>query len=131
MNKKLTLFSIRLVIIAFIVFFAHTHILKILNLPVYDNRIIEAYFANVILAIFIYASLSFLQKKYNDQLGFLFMAGSLLKFAVFFVFFSPFYRVDGEISRLEFLSFFIPYFVCLSFETMAIVKLLNPVKKRE
>ena len=93
--------------------------------------IIEGYYANVILAIVIYSSLSFLKKKYNDQLGFLFMAGSFLKFGVFFIFFSPVLKADGEISRLEFLSFFVPYLVCLAAETLGIIRILNPSKKEE
>jgi len=97
----------------------------------FGNLIIQGYFANLLLAIVIYSMLCLLQKKYNDQLGFLFMAGSLLKFAVFFIFFSPSFREDGVISRLEFLSFFIPYLCCLFMETFAVVKILNPSKKQE
>lgn len=128
MLKKITLFSIRLVVLAVIVFYVHVAWLEYLGLPAYENMILEGYYSNVILAIFIYAGLSFLQKKYNDQLGFLFMAGSLLKFGMFFLFFSPVYRADGEITRLEFLAFFIPYLVCLFVETLAIVQILNPLK---
>lgn len=131
MLKKITLFSIRLFISIAVVFFVHVELLKYYQLPPYNNLIIEGYYANVILAIFIYSSLSLLQKKYNDQLGFLFMVGSLLKFAVFFIFFSPNFRQNGDISRLEFLSFFVPYLICLLLETVAIVKILNPSKKEE
>ena len=109
----------------------HTEVLLYVGNSPYDNLIIEGYCANAILAIVIYSSLSLLQKKYSDQLGFLFMAGSLLKFAVFFIFFSPTFREDGSISRLEFLSFFIPYLCCLFIETLAVVKILNPSKKQE
>ena len=114
-----------------VVFYIHTEILRYIGHNLYDNLIIQGYYTNAILAIIIFSSLSFLQKKYSDQLGFLFMAGSLLKFAVFFIFFSPNFREDGEISRLEFLSFFIPYLFCLFIETLAVVNILNPSKKQE
>jgi hypothetical protein len=97
----------------------------------YDNLIIQSYYANAILASIIFLSLSLLQKKFSDQLGFLFMAVSFLKFSVFFIFFSPYFREDGVISRLEFFSFFIPYLFSLFLETLAVVKILNPSKKQE
>jgi len=131
MAKKIILFSIRLVISVSIVFCIHIALLKHFGYAPYSNMIIEGYYANVILAIVIYSSLSFLKKKYNDQLGFLFMAGSFLKFGVFFIFFSPVLKADGEISRLEFLSFFVPYLVCLAAETLGIIRILNPSKKEE
>lgn len=131
MSKKIVLFSIRLVILATVIFYIHTEVLRRTGHSPYDNLIIEAYYANVILAIFIFSALNFLQKKYSDQLGFLFMAGSLIKFAVFFIFFSPSFRHDGDISRLEFLSFFVPYLFCLFIETLAVVKILNPSRKEE
>jgi hypothetical protein len=131
MLHKIIIFSIRLVILASIVFYVHIELLKYYDLPPFDNMIIEGYYANIILAIFIYSSLTFLQKKYNDQLGFLFMAGSFLKFGVFFVFFSSEFKADNEITRLEFLSFFVPYIVCLLVETLGIIKVLNPSKNEE
>jgi hypothetical protein len=112
-----------------VVFYIHTETLKYSGYVPFENLIIEGYYSNTILAILIFSSLSLLQKKYSDQLGFLFMAGSLLKFAVFFMFFSPQFREDDEISRLEFFSFFIPYLCSLFLETLAVVKILNPSKK--
>lgn len=129
MSKKIVLFSVRLVIIAGLFFYIHTELLRFFGYSPYENMIVEGYYANVILAIFIFSILSFLQKKFSDQLGFLFMGGSLLKFAVFFVFFSPQFREDGDISRLEFLSFFIPYLLCLFIETLGVFRILNFQKK--
>ena len=87
MLKKNILFAVILVLLLSVVFYMHTEVLLYVGNSPYDNLIIEGYCANAILAIVIYSSLSLLQKKYSDQLGFLFMAGSLLKFAVFFIFF--------------------------------------------
>jgi hypothetical protein len=53
------------------------------------------------------------------------MGGSFLKFAVFFIFFSPVFKVDGDISKLEALSFLIPYFSCLLYEAIYVGKMLN------
>lgn len=131
MSKKIVLFSTRLIIFISVIFYIHIEALQYFGYMPYENLIIQGYYTNAILAIIIFSSLSFLQEKFSDQLGFLFMAGSLLKFAVFFVFFSPYFKEDGEISRLEFLSFFVPYLFCLFIETLAVVKILNPTKKQE
>lgn len=95
----------------------------------FENSIVLSYSVNVILAAFIFLSLYKLRKKYNDQLGFLFMFGSMLKFAVFFIFFYPDFRADGEMSRLEFFSFFVPYVVCLFTETLSVIELVNSPQK--
>jgi hypothetical protein len=58
-------------------------------------------------------------------LGFVFMMGSFVKFAFFFVFFYPTYHSDGIITRQEFLSFFVPYVICLIAETLTSIRLLN------
>ncbi|WP_152286009.1 hypothetical protein [Flavicella marina] len=127
--KKSILFSLRIIIVSAVFFYIHTQVLIHLGYLPYANMLIQGYFANVILAIFIVVALLFLKRKFNDQLGFLFMAGSLLKFAVFFIFFSPEFRADGEISRLEFLSFFVPYLFCLFLETFEVIRILNSTKK--
>lgn len=114
-----------------VIFYIHTELLSYTGHLPYANMIIEGYYINVILAIIIVSILGFLQRKFSDQLGFLFMAGSLLKFAAFFIFFSSHFKADGEISRLEFLSFFVPYLFCLLLETLAVVSVLNPSKKQE
>jgi F0F1-type ATP synthase assembly protein I len=79
----------------------------------------------VFLAIAIFLFLYKMRKKHKDQLGFLFIAGSALKFAVFFLVFHPDFMLDGDINKLEFASFFIPYLLCLIIETLSLVKWLN------
>ena len=111
------------------VFFVHTFLLKTQKLQPYDHKIILAYLLNFLLAVIIFLALFILRKKYKDQLGFLFMFGSFLKFAVFFIFFYPSYNADGNTSKLEFFAFFIPYVIGLITETLALIKLLNLPRK--
>ncbi len=59
------------------------------------------------------------------------MFGSFLKFAFFFIFFYPSYQADGDITRLEFMAFFIPYIFSLLIETMSLITLLNLPEKAE
>lgn len=108
-----------------IVFALHLFLLEKFELPLYDNQIVLAYLMNFLLAVVIFVGLCLLKRKYNDQIGFLFMVGSFLKFAMFFAFFYPAYKADGDLSRLEFFAFFTPYLVCLVSETFSLNKLLN------
>ena len=111
-----------------VIFLLHILFLNYNNLPLFDNKILLAYILNYALALGIYCLLYFLRFKLKNQLGFLFMAGSFLKFVFFFIFFYPTYKIDGNINNLEFSSFFIPYIICLIIETYALIQLLKNLK---
>lgn len=108
-----------------LVFGAHLLMLSNAGLPLFDHLIVRSYVVNAILAIVIFVLLFRFREKLKNQIGFLFMGGSLLKFAVFFLMFYPTYKADGEMSRLEFAAFFVPYVVALFLETFFISKMLN------
>lgn len=112
-------------LIMLIVFGIHLLILNFSGFPLYENKIIEAYIFNFILAVFTVLLLTFLQHKATGSLGFIFMAGSLFKFLLYFVFFNTSFKEDGDVSRLEFASFFIPYSISLIIEVVFLSKTLN------
>jgi hypothetical protein len=118
-------FGLKLIVVLAIVFGIHLFILNQLHFQLYDNLIVRAYSVNLILAFLIYLSLYLLRIKYEHLLGFIFMGGSLLKFIVFFIFFYPIYREDGEVTRIEATSFLIPYLSSLVVETYYLIRLLN------
>lgn len=124
MNSPIS-FGLKLFLSLAIIFCTHIAILNYLNFPLFENRIIVSYVLNFILAITIYQVLYKLRVKYLDLLGFIYMGGSLLKFVIFFIFFNPFYKADGNVSSLEAAAFLIPYSICLFFETFYLIKLLN------
>ena len=124
MNKPIR-FAIKLVIATGLLFLVHLLILHFLNAPLFINRIELSYIINYFLAIGIYTLLYKLRIKYLDILGFVYMAGSFLKFGFFFVFFYPLYRENGVIDILEATTFMTPYILCLFFETYYLIKLLN------
>ena len=115
----------------FIVFHLHVYVLESKELPVYEAKIVLAYGINGFLALVVFAVLFFLRIKHRDQLGFLFMFGSVLKFAFFFIFFNASYKADGVVTTAEFMAFFIPYGFSLFTETLWLVKLLNLPEKGE
>ncbi|MFD1292938.1 hypothetical protein ACFQ5N_03725 [Lutibacter holmesii] len=118
-------FLIKLTVFLVLIFGIHIAILQYLQVPIFSNLIVQSYIVNVILAIVIYGLLYFFRKKYLDLLGFIFMGGSFLKFGVYFIFFQPTFKANGTVSKLEAISFLIPYLACLLVEIYYLIKLLN------
>lgn len=84
-----------------------------------------SYVVNALMALSVAGFLMYFKERYFTQLGFLFMAGSLFKFLVFFLVFYPVYQQDGIMDRREFGLFFIPYVICLIAETITVSRMLN------
>lgn len=127
MKNEFTVFSIRLLLILSVVFCVHILMLNFLSFPLFKDMIVLSYVINAVLAIVIFGFLFKMKDKYGSQLGFLFLGGSFLKFIVFFVVFYSAYKLDGQVTSMEFSVFFIPYVICLIFETYSLVKWLNKI----
>ncbi|WP_456421796.1 DUF6168 family protein [Lutibacter sp.] len=125
MTKSIFSFCVKLLLIVSVVFGIHIGILFLLKIPLFENKIIPAYIVNVVLAIVIYIGLIKLKKNNEQILGFVFLIGSFLKFTIFFLYFYPIYKQDGNMSTLEATSFLTPYFVCLTVEIFYLSKLLT------
>lgn len=125
MSNPFISFTKKATIILAVAFCTHILLLKAFQYPSFDNKIIWSYLVNLGLVIIIFGLLYFLRKNQKNQLGFLFIGGSLLKFAIFFIVFYPFYKLDGHISKLEFAAFFTPYALGLIIETISLSKWLN------
>ncbi|WP_150450988.1 DUF6168 family protein [Arenibacter lacus] len=110
-----------------LVFGLHLLILYALGLPLTDHKILLAYGVNIIMAVAIFSILYIFREPFKDQLGFLYLAGSMLKFVVFFIVFYPAYKLDGEMETIEFSAFFVPYVVGLIVETLYTAKILNSI----
>ena len=128
MNSIFT-FSIRLISALLIVFGLHVLVLNLLEYALFNNLIIRSYLVNLVIAFGIYVAMYKLKDIQPNNLGFIFMMGSLVKFGLFFLFFFPVYKADGEMTSLEFSSFFIPYATSLIIETITLSKLLNNLKE--
>ena len=128
MKNAFSVFSIKLILLLGITFCVHLSILRFSELPLFNDMIVLAYLVNVALAIGIFWFLFLMRDKFSSQLGFLFLAGSFLKFIVFFLLFYPSYKMDNEVSSLEFSAFFTPYILCLIIETFSLVKWFNKIQ---
>ncbi|SNR52874.1 DUF6168 family protein [Lutibacter flavus] len=125
MNQIFKQFVIALFLFVGLAFALHLLLLNVADLPLFENKIIASYIVNIILALIIFTGLFLLRNKFKNQIGFLFMGGSFLKFFVFFLFFLPVFKEDGTTDKLEFASFFVPYAVCLLIETLGVMRLLR------
>ena len=124
-NKFLFTFYLSLVLLSLLVFCLHILILYMFGFPLLDHMIVLAYLLNVVLALVIFSVLYWFRVKWRDQIGFLFLGGSMLKFLFFFIVFYPIYNGDGNMETLEFTTFFVPYLVCLLLETFFTARMLN------
>ncbi|MCT4624010.1 MAG: hypothetical protein N4A46_10340 [Schleiferiaceae bacterium] len=103
----------------------HLAVNSSLDLPLFDHLWIRAYLINFGLAALIGMGLYALRKKYTQSLGFIFLFGTAIKFGVYFIAFHPEYKLDGVVSKAEFITFFIPYSINLIVETTFLVRVLN------
>ena len=124
-NKNLERFVLILFSILAVAFIIHISIFSFLNYDLFATRIITSYVGNFVLTVVIFAYIYKNRIKKTERLGFFFLGGSMIKFMLFFIFLNPFFMQDGLVSRLEFLSFFIPYSVALTVETQQLIKELN------
>ncbi len=125
MIANLISFSLRLFILLLITFGIHQLALYSLHVDWNLHLIIESYLTNFVLVLITYAIIHYYKDKKSQSLGFIFLGGFFLKLLFFMLFFKPVYKFDSEISTLEFAAFFVPYAVCLAFETIVLVRLLN------
>lgn len=87
--------------------------------------LVNSYIVNHTLAAVIFTFLFRWRQRHIEKLGFLFMAGTGLKFLTFFIVFYPSFRADGEFTQAEFLLFFIPYALSTLVETVFLARILN------
>ena len=119
MTKQFLNFHFLLFLILGISFFTHRY--SIDN----TNNLTFLYSINASIAIFVYWIVFLLRKNSNEYLGYYFLLGTFIKFFVFFIFVLPIFKDDNIVSKTEFFTFFIPYFLSLMVETRSLISLLN------
>jgi hypothetical protein len=119
MNKQLLNFHILLFFILGISFFFHK--CSINN----TDHLTFLYAINASIAILVYWIVFLLRNNNKGYLGYYFLLGTFIKFFIFFIFVLPIFKDDNIVSRTEFFTFFIPYFLSLMVETKSLISLLN------
>ena len=83
------------------------------------------YGLNYLLATLIFFGVLVTHKKNTMLVGFVFMGGSVLKFAVFFLLIYPNFKDDGIVGHDELSLFFVPYLISLFAMTYAAARSLQ------
>ena len=122
MNKQLISFHLYLFIVLGGSYFIHDYIVSF-------DHLILLYTLNLSVACFVYWLIFLLRDKQKEYLGFYFLAGTIIKFIVFFKIVLPIFKENDIVSKTEFLSFFIPYLLSLFVETKSLISLLNTPNK--
>lgn len=125
MTHKSIRFLITLLGILLFVFVLHLSFLYIMGKPLFANQITAAYLLNYVMAATVLFFVERNLKIESAQTGFIFLAGSGLKFLIFFWVFYPSYKADGTMVTGEFTTFFVPYLTCLILEVFYLSKQLN------
>ena len=89
--------------------FLSIFILHLQFLPEFKIFLIQSYIVNILMALLALFLLSYGIQKNNKNLANLYLLTIAIKLMVYFLFFYPKFRLDGNIVRNEFLIFFIPY----------------------
>lgn len=118
MIKRVFFFHASLTTALLLSFFIHNTLSPTLLLP-------KLYFLNAAAAFFVYWLAYVFRSSRQEYTGFYFLAGTILKFFVFFAFALPTFKHDNTVTRVEFFSFFVPYIISLIVETISLVLLLR------
>lgn len=110
-------------------FGVHAWLRTLAGLQPVGDLLAVSYLFNFVMAYGIVTGLYLVRFRMRQQIGFLFIGGSFLKFLVFFLFFYPSFTADEAISRAEFSSFFVPYFLALATETYFTASMLKNLEK--
>ncbi len=118
MIKFLVCFHLFLLLVLTPAYFVHKSYYFTYNLT-------ELYLFNALIAIFVIWLSVLFRKKHKDYIAFYFFGGTIVKLLLFFVLIFPLHKQENNVSRLAFLSFFVPYLLTLIVETISLVRLLN------
>ncbi len=125
MVKNLLRFSIFFLFILVGVYLVHIWVVDFFSLTANITIVNLSYFFNSIYTLLLITLILILSKKFKDQIGFIFLAGSFLKLGVFVAVTK---LGDIEMDRSVFLDFFIPYVISLVLEVYYISRILNSYK---
>lgn len=121
MSKYFWRFLLTTLVLLSITFYIHSGYINVLD----ETTMYKSYAVNLILGTLVFIVIEFLKKSQTNILGFVFLAGSLLKFLVYFVYIYPLLIETGELTKPKFFVFFIPYSICLIVEIIFLVRLMN------
>lgn len=126
MKEQLLKFLTRLIPFTTILFLIQYFITRfLLNSEALFYPVYAIYLFHFFATFLIYWMLLFIHNNFQDKAGFAFMGASLIKMMAAVIFLLPVLLTNTGYAFTNLLSFFIPYFLFLVFETFYAVKLIN------
>lgn len=125
MIRDILLFATKLAAIAAILFFAHWYVLNETYSGQLYFALVKVYLFNAALVLGMYFLLRYYGGRKPNSVLKIFMLLSLLKMAFVIVFLMPLFLGRAGNAQIEVINFFIPYFVLLIFEILALNKFLQ------
>ena len=118
MTKFIVWFILLFLLILIPAYFVHQHYF-------FSENLTTLYLFNALIAFLVVVLAFVFRKTHKDYIAFYFFGGTIVKLLLFFVLIFPLFKQDNNVSRIEFLSFFVPYLLTLLVETLSLVRLLN------
>ncbi len=125
MGKGLFRFLVLFFIILISTYAIHIGIINFFSLNRNMEMINLSYFFNAVFTMLLTSGIILGSKKFKDQLGFIFMWGSLVKLGVFLAIIK---LSNFEMNKNVFLDFFVAYLICLFLEVYYVSRILNSIK---
>lgn len=119
--KRFFRFFITLLILVVPSFIGH----YLVSDPAWRNELLLTYSFNCIVCIAFLVLFLWKEKVLKPYLGYYFLYFSLFKFILFLTLIRPIIDATGGVKGHAFLSFFIPYALCLVQEVRFVIKELN------
>jgi len=126
MLKQFLSFSKILITLSLVSYVVHFIVVsKLLSEYSYYYPVYTIYLFLIVVTSLIVVTILAIHKNYNDKAGFAFLAFSVLKMLLAVIFLIPLITSDLTNKVPDILSFFIPYFLFLTLETVYILNLIN------
>ncbi|GAA4272194.1 hypothetical protein GCM10022258_14880 [Aquimarina gracilis] len=124
MLHSLFRFSLLFVVIVVGGYFIHTKCIEFFSLDRNLKIINLSYLFNGIFTLVFTIGILLLSKKFKDQIGFIFMGGSLVKIGGFIAITK---LNDIQIDKNVFQDFFVAYLICLILEVYYVSRILKDI----
>ena len=105
----------------------HGGIYLFFNQSLDSNYFFEVYLGNFFFTLILLIGLLQAFNGFSHYVAWLYIIASGLKFGLFFLLLWPLYREDGDVNKLEKITFFIPYITGLFLETKFLISKLNKI----
>jgi hypothetical protein len=125
MNKLLLHFLKGFIPFSLLIIAIHYFVIYNLEYTNFHYSLPAIYFFHILATLIIYVALVLVYEKAREYTGYTFIGAGLLKMMAAVLFLLPMITGNTEKPFLDILSFFIPYFLYLIFETIYAVKLIN------